>query len=157
MAIRFGLEDHQHFKVESQSRNGHKALTGVPGAMRSLGTSLNQTSLTPINPPRTLHLRTSEKRGVLHRMEVLSHLSHLQSPLPGQRGWSLVSNYPTILQPPAPGALVQHKAIQLSIRQSENNPLGVGASNAINGGEDNLALIWEMIVFVGVGVIVILL
>ena len=80
-----------------------------------------------------------------------------QSPLPGQRGWSLVSNYPTILQPPAHGALVQHKAIQLSIRQSENNPLGVGASNAINGGEDNLALIWEMIVFVGVGVIVILL
>ena len=76
MAIRFGLEDHQHFKVESQSRNGPKALTGVPGAMRSLGTSLNQTSLTPINPPRTLHLRTSEKRGVLHRMEVLSHLSH---------------------------------------------------------------------------------
>ena len=55
-------------------------------------------------PPRTLHLRTSEKRGVLHRMEVLSHLSHLQSPLPGQRGWSLVSNYPTILQPPAHGA-----------------------------------------------------
>ena len=54
MAIRFGLEDHQHFKVESQSRNGPKALTGVPGAMRSLGTSLNQTSLTPINGPRSV-------------------------------------------------------------------------------------------------------
>ena len=39
MAIRFGLEDQQHFKVEPQSRNGPKALTGVQGGMRSLGTS----------------------------------------------------------------------------------------------------------------------
>ena len=134
--------------LSSSSINFHLTLTSVK--TMSVVSCKGHPPPTPHSP--SLHLRTSEKRGVLHRMEVLSHLSHLQSPLPGQRGWSLVSNYPTILQPPAHGA---DPPPWYSITQY-NSALGnrriillTWVQCIINGGEDNLALIWEMIVYVG--------
>ena len=74
MAIWFGLQRLWPVEVEPWSRNGPKALAGVQIGMRSLGTSLNETSLTPLNGPKGRQfLGVSVVGGIFSLFATLDH------------------------------------------------------------------------------------